>query len=330
MKSLIKYIPKATCLLLIFITLFTGCSNKPGSQHEEDKIKSSSISPPQMSPVITPKELPPSRYLSAQSTENLRPENAQRGGNDPNYRLLNPRRIEKIGPNYDESKPGHIEGLRKSIPQDAGFYDPRKEVRVILKPKEGEEISSQVLLDKMLGDIDSPKSQFEAETLKRIYDMREAAIKKNGPGPGVVLIGQGPSGLLALLEAYTAGAASIIAIEQRSQYTRPQILRLTPDTIRRLSFFAGPALWKYFIGFGYISNSPNWSFNKYDFKNPFLYPKLTDIQRKIAKTSDPAEKQTLELEKQSEEKKIFDNFSAEEMAAITKIQKQDLELNRLK
>ncbi len=181
--------------------------------------------------------------------------------------------------------------MRESQPQDPlTFEDPRKEVRVILNPADVKniEISSQVLLDDMFTHINKKESKFEDETLKQITEMREVPSKKRS-WSRIIIAGMGPTGLLTILEAYSAGA-SIIGVELRSQYTRPQILRLTPDTINRLAFFAGRHLWSYFLGLGYISRSPNWSINKYDFTNQFLYPKIRDLQKKIWATPDQAEK----------------------------------------
>jgi hypothetical protein len=318
MKILIKSALRAFLFFFLAIALPMGCPSGTNTNNNPIVIASP--------PLITPQDAPASRYLSAQSTENLRPLTADKGGYDPDYKLLNPRRIEKIGPNLPSTHPKHIEGLRDNQPQDPAFYDPRKEVRVILAPPVGkEEISSQTLLENMLSHIDNPLSKFETVTLKRINNMREAAIKKNGPGPRVIVAGMGPTGLLTILEAYSAGA-SIIGVEQRSQYTRPQILRLTPDTINRMAFFAGPKLWNYFIGLGYISNSPNWSFNKYDFNNRFLYPKIYDLKEKIRTTKDQALKQTLVQEKQAEEQKILNQFKPEETAQLQAFKNQGLEL----
>ena len=305
-------------LFLILVMPVTGCKDKPADTSIVDP------SPPNF------EDLPASRYLSAQSVENLRPQGAMRGGYDPNYKLLNPRRIENIPAPLPPGDDRHIEGLRENQPPTPGFYNPRndlrKDVRIILKPEKGkEEITSQELLDKMFVYINDPRSRFETETFNKIHDMRNEAIKKNGPGPEVIVSGMGPTGLLAILEAYAAGA-SIIGVEQRSQYTRPQILRLTEDTIDRMAFFAGPRLWKFNIDVGIISNSPNWSFNKYDLKNRFLYPKLYDIQDKIEKTTDQAEKQTLAQEEHTEKQKILNNFSAAEKAEMQKFENKGLEL----
>jgi len=292
MQSLIKYAPRA--FLFLFLTLLLpniGCKTEANPNF---------IITPDVTPLSA--HLPASRYLSTQSTENIRPAGSTRGY-DPDYRLINPRRLERIDENPAHPHPDHIEGLRDS--------SPGKEVRVIRNPANQQdiEISSQVLLDNMFKHIENPKSRFIDVTLKRITDMREAAIKKNGPGPRVIVAGMGPTGLLTILEAYSSGA-SIIGIEQRSQYTRPQILRLTPDTIKRLAYFAGPRLWSYFIGLGYISRSPNWSYNKYDLTNEFLYPEVSKLK----------------ADKQSEEQKILDKFSQQEKAELKDFKDKNLEL----
>ena len=111
------------------------------------------------------------------------------------------------------------------------------------------------------------------QTLSKIKSDRDGFINKLGPRPSVVISGLGPVGLLTALESYSRGS-NVIGIEKRSQYTRPQILRLTPYTIDRIAYFVGPQLWRHLRRRGVVSKSPNWAQNKFDVNNEFLYSKV--------------------------------------------------------
>jgi hypothetical protein len=227
-------------------------------------------------------EFPPSRYLSMQEQENLRPTGETKGGYDPTYRMLAFRRLENIEPNppvgeVDSAGNPHLSGLR-----------PDAKVIRIPQYEGGDTLSSKQLIDMFLGPdfLASPFAKF-SEIKEKIKNERRDVLSRLGERPRVVVSGLGPVGLLTALESYLAGS-SVIAIEQRSQYTRPQILRLTTDTIDRVNEFLGEKFWGYLRDFrGVVSKSPNWAPNKFDLDNPYLYKDKTE-QQALA-TLSPAE-----------------------------------------
>lgn len=209
-------------------------------------------------PSLIGKDLPTSRYLSNQSQENLRPDGKERGGYDEAYRLLNYRRLERITA-IKKGEPGYVDGLRPGA-------------KVVLPPPfRGEDSNFSDMISGLLKHLTEPEAQFE-QTKKAIDKARNDSLLKSPRQPRVVISGLGPTGLLAALEAYASGA-SVVAIEQRSLYTRPQILRLTNDTIDRLKYFMGGKFWEYLRRLGIVSTSPNWVPNKFDVNNFYLYPK---------------------------------------------------------
>ena len=236
--------------------------------------RSASPPPPALTGIPTAAEflpgtlaaLPPSRYLSEQRTENPISD-MNRRGYDPNYRMIAPRRIDTFGgedltPNPASGAPRHVVGARTGallvqIPRETDG------------PKDT--YTSEELFKKI--DIEFMGSRYSKleTTLRDLRGRRAAALRTSVQKPRVAVIGLGPVGLLTVLEAYTRGS-NVIGFELRAQYTRPQVLRLTVDTLNRIRGFVGIELWNYFIRRGIVSRSPNWLYNKFDGTNNYIPP----------------------------------------------------------
>jgi 2-polyprenyl-6-methoxyphenol hydroxylase-like FAD-dependent oxidoreductase len=226
-------------------------------------------------------ELPASHYLSAQDIQNPRSAMSPRGY-DPDYRMLTYRRLENIPANPPSGSPHHIYG----VPNGA---------KVVRVPKLGDLLSSKAVIDEFQGFLDYKKGRLN-KILNKIRNLRKAGLRK-GSRPSVVVAGLGPVGLLAAIEAYAAGS-SVVGIEQRAQYTRPQILRLTTDTIRRVQDFIGKGTWEHLRNKGVVSTSPNWVPNKFDAGNRYLYSagKTAAFDRDESRELDRYQAKGLELE----------------------------------
>lgn len=207
--------------------------------------------------------LPPSRYLSRQATENLRVNPGDSNGYDEDYEMLAYRRLEAVDPN-PEAGPNHVMGVRAGA---ITIQVPRPRGRSV-SPDRADKMSSQQVFESFNRYLSESDAQFGA-VWDAVRADRQAALLSDEAKPRVAISGLGPVGLLTALSAYRAGA-SVIGVEKRSQHTRPQILRLTKDTIEELQRFIGEPLWAYYRRVGVISQSPNWAYNKFDFDNHYL------------------------------------------------------------
>jgi hypothetical protein len=231
--------------------------------------------------------------------DRVNPGTSTKGGYNASYRMLAFRRIEEVPANPGAGSPGHLEGLRA-------------EARVIRVPASGEVMTSRQLITLFLNYLHDPSLQF-AQVWSRIGQERNERIRRSGFQPRVLVSGLGPVGLLAALESYRAGG-TVVGIERRSQYTRPQILRLTSDTVGRIRDFIGQPVLDQLVLRGVISMSPNWAENKFDTGNGYIYPKVKRIQEEIRLAHSDALATALNEEKTSEERAIIDSFSPEERA----------------
>lgn len=285
MKKYINFV-----FLIITLSVYIGCSGASKSTLEDANSPRDNVDDKASSLL---KKLPTSRYLSAQSDENPRVPGAQKGGYDADYKMLAFRWLENIGVNKPdaEGKKTYVEGVREGA-------------RVIRAGQKGkEEYNSKELLELFSSFVNHQDAHFKS-TLENIIKARKANIKALGTSPLVVISGLGPVGLLTALEAYYAGS-SVIGVEKRAQYTRPQILRLSIDTLDRIAFFSGKNLWKYLISRGVVSRSPNWAANKFDVDNELIYPQIKAINEKIIKATTDAEKAQLQTQKRELQEQIL-------------------------
>lgn len=96
-------------------------------------------------------------------------------------------------------------------------------------------------------DIENRYSEgLEDRHLALLISMREknlASLPTDAPPINLVTIGAGPSGLVASIQAYLAGA-NVTLIESRADFTRDQILRLNADTYGYIANIFGPTMIK--------------------------------------------------------------------------------------
>ena len=282
---------KFTILASLFF--LTSCSDHKAQQsaHEGDfKIPSKPLP-------VSLSEFPESRYLSAQWWQNRRPEGSTRGY-DPDYRMLNFTKLEGISPNPDsEYHPDHMDGVRKDA--------------LVIRRPTPDEVDSRTFVSNFLIALKRPNTHFR-ETMNKLETQRHTAISESPAQPRVVVSGLGPVGILTVLEAYVAGA-SVIGVETRSQYTRPQILRLTPDTIERVKYFAGVDVWEYLREEGIVSQSPNWVQNKFDLVNGYLYPRIHALETKIRRTNNSSIRSRLKADLRHEKQLAKEKFTHSEL-----------------
>jgi hypothetical protein len=126
---------------------------------------------------------------------------------------------------------------------------------LIRVPASGEDITSRQLASLFLGYLHDPSLQF-GKALDGLQRNRDEKIRQFGPQGRVLVSGLGPVGLLTLLESYAAGC-TVIGMEDRSQYTRTQIFRLTQDTVARIRAFTGDPVWDQLIKAGGSRGSPS-------------------------------------------------------------------------
>jgi hypothetical protein len=317
---------KVWAVLVCFSITVAACSEK--ASHRDGKRQTTDVT--SLSPTLNGKNpipsglaspspwlssdldsLPKSHYISEQNIQN--PKTAgERLGFDPSYSMLNFRKLEGVVPNPGPGVNGHIVGLRTHA----------QSVHI---PTDGDVIGSKALVDHFLQALDSSSVNFP-EILAKIQSKRKSIVDRLGNRPRVLISGLGPSGLLAALEAYSDGS-SIIGVEQRSQYTRPQVLRLTTDTMNRIRYFIGDNFWSELHSKGVFSRSPNWLQNKFDLNNPYLYPEVQRIQSQIDLTSVDLYKRLLKALKDEKQKEIRDSFTDLERSLYTTYVSQNLELD---
>lgn len=259
---LIKKINKLFLLTLLIIFFSSSCQQKNDKTNNEDELVTNNESWKNTS---LDQELPRSSYLSNQRFEYPKPAVVTDKNNPPgfdiDYMMINYRPLDNVAPNPPEGSLRHVIGLRTDgLP-----------IRIPLTEYGIEEdfIDSKQLIDNFLQFVEDPKNEFE-RVEDKILAFRNAVHKVRPQQPRVLVSGLGPVGLLSLLEAYKNGS-SVIGVERRSQYSRPQVLRLTEDTINNIKYFLGDKLFDHLIEVGVISRSPNWIYNKFDKNNNYIY-----------------------------------------------------------
>ncbi|MGY3804466.1 hypothetical protein ACWNT8_10415 [Pigmentibacter ruber] len=257
-----KKFNKLFFLTLLIIISSSSCQKENSEKNNKDNLVTNNENWKNTS---LDKELPRSSYLSNQRFEYPKPavvtDKSNPPGYDDEYMMINYRPLDNVTPNPPDGSLNHVIGLRiNGLP-----------IRIPLNKYGFEEdlIDSKNLIDNFLQYVEDPKNDFE-RVEDKILAFRNAIHKVRPQQPRVLISGLGPTGLLSLLEAYKNGA-SVIGVERRSQYTRPQVLRLTDDTIKNIKYFLGDKLFEHLREVGVISRSPNWIYNKFDKNNKYIY-----------------------------------------------------------